>query len=121
LRKRPETAGGAQAATLTHGLPWQFRQASLERASILIPMYSHELDDFTGSPKKKTKKPGAKKRRSYRKPIGQNYRKSGDFVVTTQLAQSPQPVDFANWRSWDSWSVVTFSFFCCGILYTFIA
>jgi hypothetical protein len=93
----------------------------LERAGIFIFMYTHELNDFTGWTKKKPKKPGVKKRRSYRKPIGQNYRKSGDFVVTTQPVQPVQSVDFVSLKSWESWCAVNFGFFCCGMLYTFIA
>ena len=84
-------------------------------------MYSHELNDFTGWSKKKPKKTGAKKRRSYRKPIGQNYRKSGDIVVTTQPAQPAQPEQPVDFSAWKSWYVVVLTFFCLSILYTLIA
>jgi hypothetical protein len=69
-------------------------------------MSSNELNDLTGRAKQKIKKPGVKKRRSYRKPIGQHYRKSGRFVVTTQPAQ-PAKENFLSWMSWKSWCQVS--------------
>jgi len=61
----------------------------------LYPNVSNE-----GLSKKKTQKPGTKKRRSYRKPIGRFYRKS---VVTTARPFREDFLQNPSWKSMASW------------------
>src|SRR6516162_391698 len=91
-------------------------------------MYSHELNDFTGWSKKKetkpgakkpgAKKPGSKKPRSYRKPIGHNYRKS---VVTTAQPVTEDFLTNPSWKSVKSWWRLNFFYFIVSMEFTLVA
>jgi hypothetical protein len=91
---------------------------ALERASTFVSMSSHGLNDFTGRRKTKIKKPGAKKRRSYRKPIGQNYRKS---VATTAQPVREDFLENPSWKSFESWWGLNFLYFILSMEFTLFA